>query len=131
MKTLVTAILVCLALLALHGCARNFRSELGEAGLVRLRAESEQLWNKYANPDLKSKRGVVLPQDSWPATIAAIAPEQVHVRTDGVYVFVASGYLNSQILYVPCPQCPSLSLEGTQAHMREIGPRVYDLNAGQ
>lgn len=129
MKRLITTPFIALALLALHGCARNLRTELGPTGLEQLRIETEQLWRKHVNPLSKSPRGVVLPQESWTKAVAAIQPEEVHVRKDGVYVFVASGYLNSQILFVPCPTCPSLDLQNTKANIREIAPHVYDLSA--
>ncbi len=129
MKPLITATFAALALLALHGCARNLRTELGPTGLEQLRVETEQLWRKHVNPLSKSPRGVVLPRENWPTSVVAIAPEGVHVRKDGVYVFVASGYLNSQILFVPCPTCPSLDLQNTKANIREIAPHIYDLSA--
>lgn len=131
MKSLTTAIFAALALLALHGCARNLRTELGPTGLEQLRIESEQLWRKHVDPLSKAPRGVVLSQASWPKYVAAIDPEEVHVRKDGVYVFVASGYLNSQVLFVPCPTCPSLNLQNTKANIHEIAPHVYDLSVSQ
>jgi hypothetical protein len=75
---------------------------------------------------------VVLPREKWPATVAALAPEAVHVRPEGTYVFVSSGYLSSQFLFVPCPKCPASGLlPGLKAPLREIAPRVYERSAAQ
>ncbi len=128
MKPFARAIFAAIVLLALHGCARDFRTELGPVGLKGLRTETEDLWRRHANPNAKSPQGVILPQERWSKSIIAIAPEQVHVRKDGVYVFVASGYLNSQILFVPCPTCPELDLQDSRANIRELAPHVYDLS---
>jgi len=129
MKPYAAAILAVLALSALQGCARNFSAELGPAGLDRIRAEAEALWNRHASDGAASARGVELAADAWPGSIAAINPEALQVRRDGVYIIVASGFLNAQILFVPCPTCAALSLKDARANIRGIAPRVYDLSA--
>lgn len=127
MKSLNAAVVLASAL-ALPGCTRDFRAELGPEGLDTVRAEAESLWRTHGSATSSSPRGAVLPASAWPRGIAAIAPEQVHVRKDGVYVFVGSGFLDAQILYVPCPACPGIAVESTRASLREIGPRVYELS---
>lgn len=121
-----------LAALSLHGCARAFQAELGAAGLRQLQAETDAIWQEHVELASRSPRGVVLPREKWPVTVAAIAPEEVHVRREGTYFFVSSGYLSSQMLFVPCPKCPASGLvPGSKAPLREIAPRVYERSAAQ
>src|SRR5262247_2076724 len=104
------AVSLLMAILSLHGCARDFQADLAS----------------------KSPQGVVLPKGKWPATVARMAPEEVHVRREGTYLFVSSGYLNSQLLFVPCPKCPASGrVPGSKAPLREIAPRVYERSAAQ
>lgn len=126
------AIYLLLAILSLHGCARDLQAELGAAGLRQLQVEADAIWREHVDPASRSPRGVVLPREKWSATITAIAPEEVHVRPEGTYFFVSSGYLNSQFLFVPCPKCPASSvIPGSKAPLREIAPRVYERSAAQ
>jgi hypothetical protein len=123
-------IFLLLATLSLHGCARDFQAELGAAGLRQLQAEADALWREYVDPASGSPRGVVLAREKWPTTVTALSPEEVHVRREGTYIFVSSGYLNSQFLFVPCPKCPaSAVIPGSKVPLREIAPRVYERNA--
>src|SRR5262245_49023072 len=126
------AVSLLLAVLSLHGCARDFQAELGAAGLRQLQAESHPIWLDHVDLARKPPQGVVLPKGKWPATVTRMAPEEVHVRREGTYFFVSSGYLNSQLLFVPCPECPASGrVPGSKAPLREIAPRVYERSAAQ
>lgn len=129
MKPLLAAIILFVTLLALPGCARNFYAELGATGIEQLRVDGQEIWSNQVHKIAGDPRGVILPREAWPKSILAIAPEAVHIRADGVYIFVASGYLNSQMLFVQCPKCPSLELADTQSRLRELAPHVYELRA--
>lgn len=121
-----------LAILSLQGCARDFQAELGAAGLRQLQTEADALWREHVGAAAGSPQGVILPREKWSATVTALAPEAVHVRREGTYLFVSSGYLNSQLLFVPCPKCPASGLvPGSKAPLREIAPRVYERSAAQ
>ena len=125
-------IYLLLAILPLHGCARDFQAELGAEGLRLLQVEADALWREHVDPASGSPRGIVLARDKWPATVTAVSPEEVHVRREGTYIFVSSGYLNSQFLFVPCPKCPASGLvPGSKVPLREIAPRVYERSAAQ
>jgi len=126
------AVSLLLAVLSLHGCARDFHAELGAAGLRQLQVEADAIWLEHVDLASKSPQGVVLPRGKWPATVTRMAPEEVHVRREGTYFFVSSGYLNSQLLFVPCPKCPASGrVPGSKAPLREIAPRVYERSAAQ
>lgn len=106
------AMALCVAVL-IAGCGRDLTSQQA-ASLV---PEAKQLLRQHPG-----EGELVLAQ--WPASIAALRPEAVHVRPEGLYIRMSSFFVSERGYFVPA-SADTVFGEGGDPSYRPLAEGAY------